>query len=168
MSLLARLALLFILVPLAELVLLIEIGRAVGLWPTVGLVVLTGVAGAALARREGLRTIVAFQGALQEGRLPRTELMDGVAVLVGGALLLTPGLITDVLGFVLLLPPSRRWVRQAARRSLERRIREGTLQVVVFPFPGAGSGAGTAEAGREGGPSRAGEIEVPPPNEGER
>lgn len=131
---LARLALLFVVVPLAELALLIQIGRLVGLLPTIGLVVLTGVGGAALARAEGLRTLWSFQGALAEGRLPGRELMDGAAILVGGALLLTPGILTDLVGLALLLPPTRRWIQGRIRRGLERRLRDGTLDITVYRY----------------------------------
>ncbi|NIP98416.1 MAG: FxsA family protein, partial [Akkermansiaceae bacterium] len=79
---LARLALLFVVVPLLELILLIQLGRVVGLWPTVGLVVLTGVVGAALARAQGLRTLWAFQESMARGRLPTDAIQDGLAILV--------------------------------------------------------------------------------------
>lgn len=129
---LARLLLLFVVVPLLELALLIQIGQMVGLLPTIGLVILTGIGGAALARAEGLRTMWSFRAALAEGRLPGRELWDGAAILVGGALLLTPGILTDLVGFGLLLPPTRRWIQKRIRRSLERSLRNGTLNVTVY------------------------------------
>ena len=137
---LGRLALLFILVPLLELVLLIQLGRVFGLWPTLGLVVVTGVLGAALARAEGLRTLRRFREEVAAGRVPGGPLLDGLAVLVGGAFLLTPGLLTDLTGFALLLPPTRRLIQSRIRRSLERRVASGELRVFVadptagFPF----------------------------------
>lgn len=135
MTILARLALLFVLVPLAELFLLLQVGEWIGLWWTLGLVVATGVAGAALARIEGLRTLWAFRGELARGKLPSQSIQDGLAVLVGGALLLTPGLLTDVFGFSLLLPPTRRWIQARVRRAIERRIRDGSVQVRVMGVP---------------------------------
>ena len=138
---LARLALLFVVVPLVELVLLVQLGQVVGLWPTLALVVGTGLLGAGLARREGLRTWLAFQRELAEGRLPQGALLDGLAVLVGGAFLLTPGLLTDVAGFLLLLPPSRRWLRGRARKWLERQVEAGTVRVMTFGSWGAGGSA---------------------------
>lgn len=129
---LARLALLFVVVPLVELALLIQLGQWVGFWPTLGLVVATGVAGAALARAEGLRTLTEFRRETAEGRLPGQAILDGLAVLVGGAFLLTPGLLTDVAGFTLLLPPTRRWVQRRVRRWAERRIQAGELQFQVW------------------------------------
>jgi UPF0716 protein FxsA len=139
---LARLALLFILVPLLELVLLIELGQVVGLWPTLGLVVATGAAGAALARAQGLRTLFAFQEASAGGRLPAQEIQDGLAILVGGALLLTPGLITDIVGFSLLLPPTRKWIQARLRKALLRRVQEGEIQVAFFTPGSPGGPAG--------------------------
>jgi UPF0716 protein FxsA len=106
-----RLILLFILVPIAELALLIQLGSWIGLWPTLGLIVLTGVLGAALASREGLRAWHAFQMDLSEGRIPGRPILDGLSIFAGGALLLTPGLMTDLLGFTLLWRPTRRWLQ---------------------------------------------------------
>jgi UPF0716 protein FxsA len=105
---LLRLALLFILVPLAELAILVWLGRHVGLVPTVALVVVTGILGAALARHQGTATWRRFREALAAGRPPHRELVDGILVLLAGAVLLTPGLLTDLAGFALLVPPLRR------------------------------------------------------------
>ena len=124
MSILARLALLFVIVPLVELALLIRVGQAVGFWPTIGLVAFTGVAGAWLARLEGLRTMFKLRDDLARGRLPGQAIMDGMAVLLGGALLLTPGIVTDVLGFSLLLPQTRRSIQRRVRARLEARLEE--------------------------------------------
>ncbi len=106
-----RLILLFILVPIAELVLLIQLGRWVGLWPTLALIVVTGTLGAALASREGLRAWRAFQDDLARGQLPGRPILDGLSIFSGGALLLTPGLMTDILGFALVARPTRRWIQ---------------------------------------------------------
>ena len=152
MNLLGRLALLFVVVPILELVLLIELGKVVGLLPTVGLVVLTGVTGAWLARAEGLRVFLQFQRELASGKLPGQALMDGISVLVGGAFLLTPGVLTDVVGFSLLLPPTRRWIQRRMRARLEREIADGTVRVVTMgSFGGGGFGFDAT-----GGPSAAG------------
>ncbi len=151
---LSRLILLFVTVPLVELVILLQAAQWIGLLPTVALVVATGIAGAALARRQGLRAFVTVQHELAAGRLPGRSLLDGLAVLIGGAFLLTPGVLTDIVGFSLLLPLSRRWVQRAVRRRLERRIREGTVEFTVFPARGGSSGSsprrgevGTREVG---------------------
>jgi UPF0716 protein FxsA len=132
MNLLGRLALLFVIVPLVELYILIQIGQTVGLLPTLAIVLITGAAGAALARAEGLRVLWAFQSELARGRMPGQALQDGIAVLVGGAFLVTPGILTDLAGLALLFPPTRRIAQRLVRRSLERRIREGSLNFVVL------------------------------------
>ena len=90
-----RLFLLFVVVPAVELMLLIEIGQIIGTLPTFGLIVATGLAGSALARTQGLSVWKKFQARLSEGRMPGDELIDGLIILVSGALLLTPGVLTD-------------------------------------------------------------------------
>ncbi len=149
MSILSRLALLFVAIPLLELFLLIRLGGAIGLMPTLALCVLTGVAGAWLARREGLRALFSFQERLTRGGVPGRALMDGLCILLGGALLLTPGLLTDVVGFSLLLPPSRRWIQDRMKRRIERQLANGTIRVTTF---GAHPGAGGAHRGAAGAP----------------
>ena len=167
MSLLARLALLFVVVPILELILLLELGQLVGLWPTLGLVLATGVAGAALARAEGMRVFWAFQSELAAGKLPGQALQDGISVLVGGAFLLTPGILTDFVGFSLLLPPTRRWIQARLRSSMEKRIRDGSVRFVVTgagPLGGFGfrDGDGSFQGGPFGGgsqPSHPGDLD---------
>ncbi len=102
------LILLFLLVPLGEIWLLIEVGRFAGAGWTIVLVVLTAVMGTALVRVQGLATLQRLRAALAAGELPATELVEGVGILVAGALLLTPGFVTDCAGFALLYPPLRR------------------------------------------------------------
>lgn len=120
-----RLLLLFTFVPLIELLLLIEIGRHVGTLPTVLLVVSTGFLGAWLARQQGLQTLTRVQRDMAEGRLPTDALLDGVLILVAGAVLLTPGLLTDLCGFTLLTPFGRRAIRERLSVWFKRRIRRG-------------------------------------------
>lgn len=122
-----RLALLFVTVPLLELVLLVQVGRWVGLLPTVALVVVTGILGAALARHEGLKTLARFRAALDAGRLPHREIVEGLLILIAGAVLLTPGLLTDAAGFLLLVPAVRTAVGRRMLESLKARV------VVVTP-----------------------------------
>ena len=129
MSILGRLFLLFVGVPLLELLILIKMGQFVGFWPTIGLVVLTGLAGGALARLEGLRTIWKIRGELARGHLPGDSLLDGLSVLLGGALLLTPGILTDLVGFSFLFPPTRKLLKGRMRRSLERRLKAGSIRI---------------------------------------
>ncbi|MEX0980291.1 MAG: FxsA family protein, partial [Gemmatimonadota bacterium] len=129
-------ALLFIVVPLVELALLIRLGQWMGFWPTMGLVLLTGAVGAWLARAEGFRTVWQLRSDLEQGRIPHQAMQDGVAILVGGVLLLTPGFLTDAAGFSLLFPPTRRWVQRRFRRRIEDGIRkghtEGRIRAGVF------------------------------------
>lgn len=132
MNLLGRLALLFVIVPILELMLLIELGQVVGLMPTLALVMFTGVTGAWLARAEGLRVFFKFQKELASGRIPGQAMLDGISVLVGGAFLLTPGVLTDVFGFSLLFPPSRRWLQRRVRKRLEASVKDGSIRVVTM------------------------------------
>lgn len=117
-----RLLLLFTLVPLVELMLLVEIGRVVGLGPTLALVIATGIAGAWLAKVQGLAVLGAVRADLEAGRVPTGRLVDGLLILIAGAVLLTPGLLTDIFGFALLTPPGRRVVRRMVSRGFSRRV----------------------------------------------
>lgn len=112
----------FTALPVLELAILIEIGRAISLGPTLGIILLTGVVGAALAKHQGLRTLGRIQRGLAAGEMPTGAMVDGLLILVAGALLITPGVITDAAGFSLLIPFVRRQVRRALRRHFEKRI----------------------------------------------
>lgn len=147
-----RLLLLFVLVPLIELALLVRLGQVVGFWPTLGLVAATGVLGAGLARAEGLRTLGRFQAEVAAGRVPGGALLDGLAILVGGAFLLTPGLLTDLAGFSLLVPATRRWIQRRIRKGVERRIASGELQVWTVGAPSGFPFGGMSGPGAEGEP----------------
>lgn len=98
----------FIGVPLAEIYLLIEVGQVIGALPTIGLCVLTAVVGGGLLRHQGLNTLQRARDNLDQNKVPALELLEGAALVVGGALLMTPGFATDALGFACLLPPTRR------------------------------------------------------------
>ncbi len=103
-----RLILLFlILTPLIEIAVFIQVGGLIGLWPTIATVILTALIGTALLRRQGLATLARAQREMEAKRLPVRELFTGVCLLLAGALLLTPGFVTDAVGFALLLPPVR-------------------------------------------------------------
>ena len=131
MSIFGRLALLFVVVPLLELALLIQMGQWVGFWPTIGLVVFTGLTGAWLARMQGLRTMWRLRHDLANGRVPGQAIMDGMAVLAGGALLLAPGILTDLIGFGLLVPGTRHAIQKRIMARLERHIQEAAVHVKV-------------------------------------
>jgi len=112
------LILLFLLIPLAELWFLIKVGSWIGAFPTVALVVLTAVIGAGLARRQGLATLARVRAAVARDETPAIEMLEGVVLLIGAFLLVTPGFFTDVMGFACLVPALRRslalWVLQRA------------------------------------------------------
>jgi UPF0716 protein FxsA len=109
----------FLVVPLVELYVLLQVGSAIGALNTVVLVVLVGVAGAWLVKREGLGVVRRVRSQVAAGQVPGRELVDGFLILFGGALMLTPGFVTDLAGLALLLPP----IRAAARRTLAHRLR---------------------------------------------
>lgn len=136
---LGRLFLLFTLVPLVELYLLVAIGGQVGVAPTIGLVALTGILGAWLAKREGRKALASYQEALTQGRMPEDGIVSGLLILVGGVLLIAPGILTDVTGLALMIPPIRRRVAKLVTRRVEARIRGGELQVMHI---GSGMGSG--------------------------
>jgi UPF0716 protein FxsA len=117
-----RLLALFTLVPLVELYLLIEIGGAIGVAPTIAIVIVTGVLGAALARWQGLGVLRRLQDDLAAGRPPTDALIDGLLIFVAGAVLLTPGLITDALGLLLLVPAGRAVVRKLVSAAVARNL----------------------------------------------
>jgi UPF0716 protein FxsA len=121
----------------AELFAIVEVGRAIGALDTVALLILVSVVGASLMRRVGLGVWRRAQSRVQAGEVPGQEIVDGVLVLAGGALLAVPGFISDVLGLLLFLPPVRAAVRRVALRRLRRRasvaIIEGHAREVTAP-----------------------------------
>lgn len=127
----------FVCLPFADLFLLLKVGSLLGFWPTVALVLLTGFAGAALARWQGISTLSRIQSELAAGRMPAAELADGAMILVAAALLVTPGFITDAIGIILLIPPARRVVGTLLTRYFRSRI-------VVSSMTWTENGPGTA------------------------
>jgi UPF0716 protein FxsA len=127
-----RLLLLFTAVPLIELALLLEIGKRAGLAATLALVLGTGFLGAYLARREGLRTLTRVREEMAAGRLPADALLDGLLILIAGAVLLTPGLLTDLTGFVLLIPASRRAIRRRVAARMRRGLETKDPRVIIL------------------------------------
>ena len=113
-----RLLFLLTLVPLVELILLLEVGRNIGTWPTVGIVLFTGIVGAIFASREEAAAIRLIRSDVFEGRVPSHSLLNAGIVLAGGLLLITPGLLTDALGFSCLIGPSRRVIHDWLVRKL--------------------------------------------------
>src|SRR3954464_6881300 len=120
------LVLLFIVVPIAELFVIIQVGEAIGVLPTIALLIADSVLGSMLMRSQGRAAWLRFNTALAEGRVPHREVLDGALVIFGGALLLTPGFLSDILGLVLLLPPTRALARGiVVRRVLPRVVAGG-------------------------------------------
>jgi UPF0716 protein FxsA len=124
-----KLLIIFILVPVMELYILIETGRMIGIGATIGLIMMTGVAGAWLARSQGLEILQKIQQDTARGQMPALTLIDGALILVGGLLLLTPGFFTDALGFSFLIPLSRELWRKALSAWLEKQVRQGSVTI---------------------------------------
>jgi UPF0716 protein FxsA len=118
----ALLVLALVVVPLVEIYLLVQVGQVIGALPTIALLVVMSVLGAWLLRREGAKTWQAFRGALGSGRVPAREVADGALVIFGGALLLTPGFATDVIGMLCVLPPTRAVLRKGLTGLFARRL----------------------------------------------
>lgn len=118
----AALALLFILVPFVELYFLIQVGQVIGALWTIVVVMIISFIGSWLVKREGFATLRRAQEQVRLGRVPGTELVDGVLIIFAGALLLTPGFITDIVGVLLLVAPVRMALRGFARRRLAKRM----------------------------------------------
>lgn len=126
-----------IVVPVAEIAVFIEAGDLLGLWPTIGAVILTAMIGSALLRRQGIATLARVRESMDAGRLPVAELFDGLCLLIAGALLLTPGFVTDGVGLLLFMPPLRALLRGMLARRLKAR---GDFQ--ARPPGGTGPGRG--------------------------
>lgn len=139
----------FLIVPVLEIWVLIQIGQVIGGWQTVGLLILDSLLGAWLVRLEGRRAWRALREALNSGRMPERELADGALIVAGGTLLVTPGFLTDIVGFFLILPFTRPIARRWLSWFLGRRMRvmaAGSPFGVMFP-PGDPGGPGRARPG---------------------
>ena len=121
------LILLFIVVPLAELAVIIEVGQAIGVGPTIAILLLDSILGGYLLRAQGRVAWRRFNDTVRTGRVPHREALDGALVIFGGALLLTPGFITDLLGLLLLIPPTRAPARRAVASLVARRVFVGVV-----------------------------------------
>lgn len=130
-----RLLILFIGIPLIELILFMQIGSRIGIPATIATIVLTGIIGASLTRRQGLQVFTRYQKALAEGRMPHEEVIEGLMILVAGAVLLTPGFLTDAIGFALLVPTVRAAVRGLAAKYLKGKVEVRVANAGV-EFPG--------------------------------
>jgi UPF0716 protein FxsA len=126
---LGRLFLLFTIVPVVELYILIKIGSYIGGLNTILLVITTATLGAFLARLQGLRTLQQIQLSLSQGQIPAEELIDGVLILVGGIMLITSGVLTDLFALVLLFPFTRMYFKRWLRRRFDRMVSSGNVRL---------------------------------------
>ena len=117
-----KLLALFIITPVIEMGLLIELGKRIGTLQTIGIIVFTGAVGAYLAKSQGLQILRNIKGSVNDGEMPHNHLIEGVLILIGGALLITPGILTDTAGFILVIPWTRRLVRERVKKYLSRRV----------------------------------------------
>jgi UPF0716 protein FxsA len=138
----ALLLIFFIVVPIAELYVIIKVGGLIGIWPTLALLLADAVLGSLLLRHQGRGAWRRFNEALAQRRFPGKEVADGVLIVIGGTLLLTPGFLTDIAGLLLLIPPTR-----AIARRVLRRLTIGRFTIVGMPG-GRGSGSGPARGSR--------------------
>jgi UPF0716 protein FxsA len=123
---------LIIIIPAIEIGLLIFSGKMLGVLPTVLLIIATGVLGAWLAKQQGLETLRKAQEEMRYGRIPGESILDGLCILVGGVILLTPGFITDLMGFFLLLPTTRKFIKPLIIKLLKRMINKGHFTIIKY------------------------------------
>jgi UPF0716 protein FxsA len=143
------LILLFIVVPIVELYVIIQVGAAIGVLPTIALLVADSILGSMLLRSQGRAVWRRFSDALAEHRAPTREVLDGVLVIFGGAFLLTPGFVTDVFGLVLLLPPTRAIIRRVLVRSALRGALAGRVIISTSNWAGGRSGTDATDGTQE-------------------
>ncbi len=154
--------LLFVVLPLVELLVIIQVGQAIGALPTLALILIGGFVGAALARSQGRQVWFRFNEVMRSGRIPGREVFDGAMIIFGGALLLSPGFITDIVGIILLLPPGRDVLRRIMTRAAARTPAGRPLFFVYDRFPGGGA-AGRTPPPRRGQPGASGPNYQPGP-----
>lgn len=129
---LLKLFLAFTLIPVIEIYLFIKIGGSIGAFNTVALVIITGFAGAYLARMQGIQTMFRVQTSLQQGVIPKEELIDALLIFVAGIVLLTPGFMTDAFGLLLLYPDTRNHLKRFLRRQFDRWVQNQNIDTYRF------------------------------------
>lgn len=149
------LVLLFIVVPIAELYVIIQVGEAIGVWPTLLLLLLDAIVGSWLLKHEGRAAWRRFNQALAEKRVPAAEVADGFLVILGGALLVAPGFITDIFGILFLIPPTR-----ALARKVLYRFTVGRVAIVGYPAAAMGGFGRRPGSDGPGGPKRSYDYDV--------
>ncbi|WP_241773417.1 FxsA family protein [Bacillus sp. LL01] len=122
--------LLIIIVPALEIAVLILSGNTIGIWPTIALIILTGILGAWLAKKEGLQAIRVAQLQTSQGQVPSSVMLDGLCILIGGVVLLTPGFITDAIGFFLLIPQTRGIAKAFLLKIFNKMIKNGNFIIM--------------------------------------
>ena len=127
-----KLLILFVIIPVTELYILIEVGKKIGSLSTIGVIILTGIIGTYLVKNEGFMILRKIQNDLNEGIMPGDSLIQGAIILAGGILLLTPGFVTDILGFIFLMPVSRSIVKKYFLKWLKGKIKEGNFYYREF------------------------------------
>ena len=127
-----KLLILFVIVPVTELYILIEVGKKIGSLTTIGIIILTGILGAYLVKNQGFMILNKIQADLNEEIMPGDSLIQGTIILVGGILLLTPGFVTDCIGFIFLIPVSRKVVKKYLLKWLKGKIKEGNFYYKEF------------------------------------
>ncbi len=145
-----RLFLLFTIIPLVELYLLIRVGTYLGVLDTIAIVITTGIVGGLLARSQGLAVLNRILTQLNEGRLPTESLFDGVFILVAGFLLITPGLLTDGLGFLFLIPWTRQVLKHWFTQRVQDKVSRGEIHIGAGETTGASKTPGSAEHSKAG------------------
>jgi UPF0716 protein FxsA len=123
---------LFVAMPLIEIAVLLKVHSELGMGSTILIVFLTGILGASLARWQGHKAIMEIQRDMAEGRVPAPHIIDGLMIFAAGVVLLTPGLVTDAIGFLILIPIVRREIRVWVRRWIEKKIASGSIQVRTY------------------------------------
>ena len=127
-----KILILFVIVPVTELYILIEVGKKIGSLTTIGIIILTGIIGACLVKSQGFMILRKIQNDLNEGIMPGDSLIQGTIILAGGILLLTPGFVTDIVGFIFLIPISRNIVKKYLLKWLKGKIKEGNFYFKEF------------------------------------
>ena len=122
-----QLLIIFIILPILELAVLLRLDNAIGLFQTIILIFLTGIIGAWLVRQQGINILFRIKKEINNGNIPAKEMIDGVMLLIAGAVLITPGLITDSFGFLLLIPYTRNFIRKWIRNRIEKYVNSGYI-----------------------------------------
>ncbi|MET1180141.1 FxsA family protein [Peribacillus simplex] len=116
--------------PVVEIIVLLLSGNLIGFWPTLFLIVATGLIGAYLAKRQGMETWKKAQEQIRYGMMPGNEIIDGICIFIGAALLLSPGLISDIMGLILVLPPTRKLLKPIVIRFIMNRMNKGKVTII--------------------------------------